>query len=120
MANHSRRQVSNLQQMNSSIIQGSETNLLQRAPEEEEHADHADVAEVDVGDQTWPFTYNHRNQLTSVEYLVRDPETIDFTVRMVALYVYDALGNRIEKFAHTYTGEGSEDTIQGYAYDGWN
>ena len=46
-----------------------------------------------ASDETWNYTYDHRNQMTGVEKRATDGGTL----QMKATYVYDALGNRIEK-----------------------
>jgi RHS repeat-associated protein len=61
---------------------------------------------------TWVYTYDNRNQmLTAVE-----SATDGGTAIQRVTYVYDALGNRIERDAW----DGSTSTVERYGLDGWD
>jgi RHS repeat-associated protein len=64
--------------------------------------------------ETWTYGYDQRNQLTSVEKRATDGGTLQLKDE----FKYDAFGNRIEKKIDS-DGNGSWDTTQRYALDGW-
>ncbi len=63
-------------------------------------------------DETWEYDYDHRNQLTGAAFSATDGGSVTTQVT----YVYDALGNRIERAAW----DGTSTTVERYAYDGWD
>ncbi len=63
-------------------------------------------------DETWEYDYDHRNQLTGAAFSATDGGSVTTQVT----YVYDALGNRIERSAW----DGTSTTVERYAYDGWD
>jgi RHS repeat-associated protein len=64
--------------------------------------------------ETWTYGYDQRNQLTTVEKRATDGGTLQLNDE----FKYDAFGNRIEKKIDS-DGNGSWDTTQRYALDGW-
>jgi RHS repeat-associated protein len=63
--------------------------------------------------ETWYFAYDNRNHLTSA----KQEQTDGGTLLMQATYLYDALGNRVEKDVWTSTGGL---TVSRLGYDGQN
>jgi len=64
--------------------------------------------------ETWTYGYDQRNQLTTVEKRATDGGTLQLKDE----FKYDAFGNRIEKKIDS-DGNGSWNTTQRYALDGW-
>jgi len=64
--------------------------------------------------ETWTYGYDQRNQLISVEKRATDGGALQLKDE----FRYDAFGNRIEKKIDS-NGDGSWDTTQRYALDGW-
>jgi RHS repeat-associated protein len=62
--------------------------------------------------ETWTYTYDNRQQMTGVSKRATDGGTL----QMIATYVYDVWGNRIESDVWQ-TGSGT--TTVHYALDGW-
>jgi RHS repeat-associated protein len=58
---------------------------------------------------TWQYGYDNKNHLVSVEHLPTNS-----AVTMIATYVYDAFGNRVEKDVE----QGGVTTVTRFAYDG--
>src|SRR5262249_33940072 len=61
---------------------------------------------------TWVYTYDHRDQMLTAAFSATDGGTV--TKRVT--YVYDALGNRLERDAW----DGTTTTTERYGYDGWD
>ncbi|MFO0804139.1 MAG: RHS repeat-associated core domain-containing protein [Gemmataceae bacterium] len=61
---------------------------------------------------TWTYGYDHRNQMTTAAFAATDGGTA--TQRVT--YVYDAIGNRIERNAW----DGSTATVERFGLDGWD
>lgn len=73
------------------------------------------TGKVKIADgETWSYTYDHRNQLTLVTHKATATDPIDLKVE----FKYDATGNRNQKRVDT-DGNGSWDTTQRFALDGW-
>jgi RHS repeat-associated protein len=66
--------------------------------------------------ETWYFAYDNRNHLTSAKQESSDGGTVE----MQATYVYDALGNRVEKDVGVTVGNVTTVTTTRFAYDGPN
>jgi RHS repeat-associated protein len=64
--------------------------------------------------ETWTYGYDQKNQLTWVEKRATDGGSLQVKVE----FKYDAWGNRVEKKVDN-NGDGTWDTTQRYAYDGW-
>src|SRR5438128_1796773 len=64
--------------------------------------------------ETWTYGYDAKNELTWVEKRATDGGTLQQRVE----FRYDPFGNRLEKKVDA-DGNGTFDTIQRYAYDGW-
>jgi acyl-CoA-binding protein len=64
--------------------------------------------------ETWTYGYDQRNQLVWVEKRATDGGTLQLKDE----FKYDAFGNRIEKRIDA-DGNGTWDTTQRYALDGW-
>lgn len=65
--------------------------------------------------ETWNYGYDNENHLTSVEKHATDGGTLQLKVE----YKYNALSLRIEKKVDS-NGDGSWDSTQRYAWEGWN
>ncbi|MBA4191276.1 MAG: hypothetical protein C0467_25115 [Planctomycetaceae bacterium] len=61
---------------------------------------------------TWVYAYDNRNQMVTAAFSLTDGGTV--TKRVT--YVYDALGNRIERDAW----DGTTATVEKYGLDGWD
>jgi RHS repeat-associated protein len=61
---------------------------------------------------TWVYTYDNRNQMTSAAFSLTDGGSVTQQVT----YVYDAIGNRIE----SDIWDGATTTTQRYGMDGWD
>jgi RHS repeat-associated protein len=61
---------------------------------------------------TWTYGYDHRNQMTTAAFAATDGGTV--TQRVT--YVYDAIGNRIERDAW----DGSAAVVERFGMDGWD
>jgi RHS repeat-associated protein len=73
------------------------------------------------GGQTWKYTYDDKNELTSAKLWSADPDTVGTAVLQKEVdYTYDAWGNMIARSDDPDGSGPTTPSLTHYALDGWN